>query len=181
MGIPLGPLREALAVARMAGPGVAKATKKTIRVLHNEGNIDSLTGMLKGKFDYNVRATMDDMMYPSSRTSAGYADDGYSAASMAKLPKGTVTNRAGSGAMRARVMGLARNAELGAMASSGKAAHAKKAGSWPVATYGSLPSHSKAPSNIGKVVKAVKTKDAATKSAAFAKRRAILNNMKNRK
>ena len=85
MGIPLGPLRQALAAARMAGPGVAKATKKTIRVLHNEGNIDSLTGMLKGKSDYNVRATMDDMMYPSSKTPAGYANDGYSATSSTPL------------------------------------------------------------------------------------------------
>ena len=112
MGIPIGPLREALAAARMAGPAVAKATKKTIRVLHNEGDIDSLTGMLRGKPDYNAKATFDDMMYPSRKTSAGYAKDGYSAASMAKLPKGTVTNRAGSGAMRARVMGLARSQEL---------------------------------------------------------------------
>ena len=112
MGIPLGPLREALSAARLAGPAVAKATKKTIRVLHNEGNIDSLTGMLKGKSDYNVKATMDDMMYPSSKTPAGYANDGYSAASMAKLPKGTVTNRAGSGAMMARTKTLARASEL---------------------------------------------------------------------
>lgn len=149
MGIPLGPLRQALAVARMAGPAAAKATKKTIRVLHNEGNIDSLTGMLKGKPDYNAKATMDDMMYPSSKTSAGYADDGYSAASMAKLPKGTVTNRAGTGAMRARVMGLARNQELGAIASSGRPAPAAR--------------------------------NSSAKSAAIAKRKAILKNMKNRK
>ena len=149
MGIPLGPLREALAAARVAGPAVAKATKKTIRVLHNEGDFDSLTGMLKGKPDFSVRATMDDMMYPSSKTSAGYADDGYSAASMAKLPKGTVTNRAGTGAMRARVMGLARNQELGAIASSGRPAPA--------------------------------VRNSSAKSAAIAKRKAILKNMKNRK
>ena len=172
MGIPIGPLREALFQARKLGPSVAKATKKTMRVLHNEGDIDSLTGMLKGKSNYNVKATMDDMMYPSRKTSAGYANDGYSAASMAKLPKGTVTNRAGSGGglariqsdleflrrnpkatsrpapgdMRARVMGLARSQELGAIASSGKAVPAKS-----------------------------------VKSAAIAKRRAILKNMKNRK
>ena len=316
MAIPLGQLREALFQARKLGPSVSKATKKTIRVLHNEGNIDSLTSMLKGKSDFNVRATLDDMMHPSSKTSAGYASDGYSAASMAKLPKGTVTNRAGSGAglariqsdlaflksspkaasrpapgnIRARVMTLARNQELGAMASSGKAAHAGqqidrdilksalvrarksgqpgmslgvktsvrnmvsnsrvKPGQHPsyvnptigdvnagldqFAKFGSVaprrgaegprpssagqqmidgitehatdfkfgdgdaflpnrvprgtvsrPSYtglsSKNKSDIKKVVKAVKTKEATAKSAAFAKRRAILNNMKNRK
>lgn len=114
MGIPLGPLRETLAAARKISPAWAKATKKTMRVLHNEGQADSLSGMLKGKFDWNAEATFDDMMYPSRKTSAGYAKDGYSAASMAKLPKGTVTNRAGTGAMRARVKKLAQTQETAA-------------------------------------------------------------------
>ena len=92
MGIPIGPLRETLAAARKISPAWAKATKKTMRVLHNEGQADSLSGMLKGKFDWNAEATFDDMMYPSRKTSAGYAKDGYSAASMAKLPKGTVSS-----------------------------------------------------------------------------------------
>ena len=195
MAIPLGQLREALFQARKLSPAVTKATKQTMRVLYNEGNFGSLTSLLKGKPDFSVRATLDDMMFPSSKTAAGYADDGYSAASMAKLPKGTVTNRAGSGGglariqsdleflrrnptatsrpapgdMRARVMGLARSQELGALARSGR----------PAPSYRGLSDKNK--SDIKGVVKAVKTKDAATKSAAIAKRRAILKNMKNRK
>ena len=173
-GIPLRQVKEAFFQARKFGPDVAKATKKTIRVLHNEGNIGSLTSLLEGKPNFSVRAIMDDMQFPSSKTAAGYADDGYSAASMAKLPKGTVTNRAGSGAglaniqrdlallgtpkplarpapgnMRARVMTLARNQELGAIASSGRPAPA--------------------------------VRNSSAKSAAIAKRRAILKNMGNRK
>jgi len=103
MAIPLGQVKEAFFQARKLGPAVSKATKQTIRVLHNEGNVDSLTSLLKGKPDFSVRAIMDDMMFPSSKTAAGYARDGYSLASMAKLPKGTVTNRAGSGAGLARI------------------------------------------------------------------------------
>ena len=173
-GIPLGQVKEAFFQARKLSPTAVDATKKTIRVLYNEGNFGSLTSLLKGKPDFSVRATLDDMMFPSSKTAAGYADDGYSAASMAKLPRGTVNNRAGSGAglaniqrdlallgtpkplarpapgnMRARVMTLARNQELGAIASSGRPAPA--------------------------------VRNSSAKSAAIAKRRAILKNMGNRK
>ena len=102
-GIPLGQVKEAFFQANKLGPAVRKATKQTIRVLHNEGNFGSLTSLLKGKPDFSVRAIMDDMMFPSSKTAAGYAKDGYSLASMAKLRKGTVTNRAGSGAGLANI------------------------------------------------------------------------------
>ena len=102
-GIPLGQVKEAFFQARKLSPAVTKATKQTMRVLYNEGNFGSLTSLLKGKPDFSVRAIMDDMMFPSSKTAAGYAKDGYSLASMAKLPKGTVTNRAGSGAGLARI------------------------------------------------------------------------------
>ena len=97
-GIPLGQLKEAIFQARKISPAVTKATKQTMRVLYNEGNFGSLTSLLKGKPDFSVRAIIDDMMFPSSKTAAGYARDGYSLASMAKLRAGTVTNRAGSGA-----------------------------------------------------------------------------------
>ena len=102
-GIPLGQVKEAFFQARKLSPAVTKATKQTMRVLYNEGNFGSLTSLLKGKPDFSVRAIMDDMMFPSSKTAAGYAKDGYSLASMAKLPKGTVTNRAGSGAGLANI------------------------------------------------------------------------------
>ena len=173
--IPLGQVKEAFFQARKLGPSVTKATKQTMRVLYNEGNVGSLTSMLKGKADSTVKAIMDDMQFPSSKTAAGYAKDGYPLASMAKLPKGTVTNRAGSGGglariqsdlaflksnpkaasrpapgdMRSRVKSLARNQELGAIASSGRPAPA--------------------------------VRNSSAKSAAIAKRRAILKNMKNRK
>lgn len=91
MPIPIKALRETLATARNISPDFAKATKKTIRVLQNEGFTDSLSGLLKGKPDYNAKATLDDMMFPSAKSPAGYAEDGYSAASMAKLPKGAVS------------------------------------------------------------------------------------------
>lgn len=174
MAIPLGQVKEAFFQARKISPAVSKATKQTMRVLYNEGNVGSLTSMLKGKADSTVKAIMDDMQFPSSKTAAGYAKDGYPLASMAKLPKGTVTNRAGSGAglanvqrdlallgvkkpvarpapgnMRARVKSLARNQELGAIASSGRPAPA--------------------------------VRNSSAKSAAIAKRKAILKNMKNRK
>lgn len=102
-GIPLGQVKEAFFLARKLGPDVTKATKQTMRVLYNEGNFGSLTSLLKGKPDFSVRAIMDDMLFPSSKTAAGYARDGYSPASMAKLRAGTVTNRAGSGAGLARI------------------------------------------------------------------------------
>lgn len=102
-GIPLGQVKEAFFQARKISPAATKATKQTMRVLYNEGNFGSLTSLLKGKPDFSVRAIMDDMMFPSSKTAAGYARDGYSLASMAKLPKGTVTNRAGSGAGLANI------------------------------------------------------------------------------
>jgi hypothetical protein len=103
VSIPLGQLKEAVFQARKLGPDVTKATKQTMRVLYNEGNVGSLTSMLKGKADSTVKAIMDDMQFPSSKTAAGYVKDGYPLASMAKLPKGTVTNRAGSGAGLARI------------------------------------------------------------------------------
>ena len=102
-GIPLGQVKEAFFQARKLSPAAVDATKKTIRVLYNEGNFGSLTSLLKGKPDFSVRAIMDDMMFPSSKTAAGYAKDGYSLASMARLPRGPVTNRAGSGAGLARI------------------------------------------------------------------------------
>jgi hypothetical protein len=103
VSIPLGQVKEAFFQARKLGPDVTKATKQTMRVLYNEGNVGSLTSMLKGKADSTARAIMDDMQFPSSKTPAGYVKDGYPLASMAKLPKGTVTNRGGSGAGLARV------------------------------------------------------------------------------
>ena len=175
MAIPLGPLREALAVARMAGPAAAKATKKTIRVLHNEGDFDSLTSMLKGKFDYNVRAIMDDMLHPSSRTSAGYANDGYPVTSMAKLPKGTITNRAGGGGMRARVMKLAQDQEAAAKA------RAFVPDSRPPGLKRIQDDLEFLRTNKPVARPAPAKRNVSAKSAAIAKRRAILKNMGTRK
>ena len=101
--IPIDAFRETLATARMGGSASSKATKNTMRVLYNDNEFGSLKNMLNGKRDWLVEATMDDMLYPSGTSPESYLKDGYSANSMAKLPKNTISNPG------ARAKVLARN------------------------------------------------------------------------